>query len=118
MLLSRTSDYGEVVHGAGAPLHDHVWEFRHFYLGVVALLHQVHDGQGGALGHHAPPLAVAEVALGLLAAPRAPEGLVAGRFDDPVLRPGQGAEVNEVLLAAAGLFVVADVAVASRTGRR
>lgn len=115
MLLSRTSDYGEVVHRAGAPLHDHVWEFRHFYLGVFALLHQVHDGQGGALRHHAPPLAVAKVASGLLAAPRAPEGLVASRFDDPVLRPGEGAEVDEVLLTAAGVFVLADVTVASRT---
>lgn len=115
MLLSRTSDYGEVVHRAGASLHDHVWEFRHFYLGVIALLHQVHDGQGGALRHHAPPLPVAKVASGLLAAPRAPEGLVASRFDDPVLRPGEGAEVDEVLLTAAGVFVLADVTVASRT---
>lgn len=115
MLLSRTSDYGEVVHRAGAPLHDHVWEFRHFYLGVIALLHQVHDGEGGALRHHAPPLAVAEVASGLLAASCAPEGLVASRFDDPVLRPGEGTEVDEVLLTAAGVFVLADVTVASRT---
>ena len=105
-----------VVHGAGAPLHDHVGEFGHFYLGIVALLHQVHDGQGGALGHHAAPLAVAVVAPGLLAAPRAPEGLVTGRLDDPVLRPGEGAEVDEVLLATAGVFVLTDVAVASRAG--
>lgn len=115
MLRSVTSHDGEVVHRAGAPLHDHVWEFGHFYLGVIALLHQVHDGQGGALGHHAPPLAVAVVAFGLLAGPRAPEGLVTSRLDDPVLRPGEGAEVDEVLLAAAGVFVLTDVAVASRT---
>lgn len=114
MLLSMSSHYGVVVHRAGAPLHDHVWEFGHFYLCIIALLHQVHDGQGGALGHHAPPLAVAVVAFGLLAGPRAPEGLVTSRLDDPVLRPGEGAEVDEVLLAAAGVFVLTGVAVASR----
>lgn len=116
MLRSRTSHYGMVVHGAGAPLHDHVGEFGHLDLGVLALLHQVHDGQGGALRHHAAPLAVAVVAFGLLAAARAPEGLVTRRLDDPVLRPGEGAEVDEVLLAAAGVFVLTYVAVASRTG--
>lgn len=107
------SDDGDVVHGAGAPLHDHVGELGHLDLRVLALLHQVHDGQRGALGRRAPPLAVAVVALGLPAAPSAPEGLVAGRLDDPVLGPGEGAEVDEVLLPAAGVLVL--VAVASRT---
>lgn len=110
-----TSYYGDIVHRAGAPLYNHVGELRHLYLGVVPLLHQVHDGQRGALRHRAAPLAIAVVPLGLLAAARAPEGLVAGWLDDPVLRPGEGAEVDEVLLPAAGVFVLADVAVAART---
>lgn len=108
-----SSYYGDVVHRAGTPLHDHIGELGHLYLGVLALLHQVHDGQRGALGCRAPPLPVAVVALGLLAAPRAPEGLVAGRFDDPVLGPGEGAEVDEVLLPAAGVLVL--VAITART---
>lgn len=116
LTLLTTSHDRVVVHRAGAPLHDHVGEFRHLDLGVVALLHQVHDGQGGALRHHAPPLAVAVVAFGLFAAPQAPEGLVARRLDDPVLRPREGAEVDEVLLTAAGVFVLTGVTVASRPG--
>lgn len=104
---------GDVVHGAGAPFHDHVGELGHLDLRVLALLHKVHDGQWGALGRRAPPLAVAIVALRLPAAPSAPEGLVASRLNDPVLGPGEGAEVNEVLLPAAGVLVL--VTVASRT---
>lgn len=114
------SDDGDVVHGARAPFHDHVGELGHLDLRVLALFHQVHDGQWGALGWRAAPLAVAIVALRLSAAPSAPEGLVAGRLDDPVLGPGEGAEVDEVLLPAAGVLVLATVA--SRTdgeeGRR
>lgn len=110
-----TSYYGDIVHRASTPLHNHIGELRHLDLGVVPLLHQVHDGQRGALGHRATPLPVAVVPLGLLAAARAPEGLVAGGLDDPVLRPGESAEVDEVLLPAAGVFVLVDVAVAART---
>lgn len=110
-----TSYYGDVVHRARAPLYNHVGEFSHFYLSVVPLLHQVHDGQRGALRHRAPPLPVAVVALGLLAASGAPEGLVARRLDDPVLRPGESTEVDEVLFPAAGVLVLVDVAVATRT---
>lgn len=108
------SYYRHVVHRARAPFHDHVGELGDFYLRVVALFHQVHDGQGGALGHRAPALAVAVVAFGLLAAAGAPEGLIPGRLDDPVLGPREGAEVDEVLLSAAGVFALADVAVATR----
>lgn len=110
-----TSYYGQVVHRARTPLHDHVGELGHFDLSVVALLHQVHDGQGSALGHRAPPLAIAIVALRLLAAPGAPESLVARGLDDPVLRPGERAEVDEVLLPAAGVFVLVEVAVTTGT---
>ena len=110
-----TSYYGHVVHCARTPFHDHIWKLCNFYLSVVPFLHQVHDGQGGALGHRAPPLAVAIVALRLLAAPGAAEGLVARRLDDPVLCPGERAEVDKVLLSAAGVFALADVAVAART---
>ncbi len=110
-----TSYYGDVVHRARTPLYNHVGEFSHFYLSVVPLLHQVHDGQRGALRHRAPPLPVAVVTLGLLAASGAPEGLVACGLDDPVLRPGESTEVDEVLLPAAGVFILVDVAVATRT---
>lgn len=113
-----SSYYGDVVHRAGAPLHDHIGELGHLYLGVLPLLHQVHDGQRGALGRRAPPLPVAVVALGLLAAPRAPEGLVAGRFDDPVLGPGEGAEVDEVLLPAAGVLVLGAITARTNEGGR
>lgn len=110
-----TSYYGQVVHCARTPLYNHVGELGHFDLGVVALLHQVHDGQGSALGHRAPPLAVAVVALWLFAAPGAAEGLVTRRLDDPVLRPGERTEVDEVLLPAAGVFVLVEVAIAAGT---
>lgn len=105
-----------MVHHAVAPLHDQVGELGHFYLRELVLLHQVHDGQRGALGHRAPPLAVAVVALGLLAAAGALEGLVARRLDDPVARPAERAEVDVVLLPAAGVFVLVEVAIAPRTG--
>ena len=114
-----SSHDGNVVHGARAPLHDHVGELRHLDLRVLAPLHQVHDGQRRALRHGAPPLPVAAVAAArrLLAAPGAPVRLVAGGLDDPVLGPGERAEVDEVLLAAARVtaLVVVGLAVAAGT---
>lgn len=109
-----TSYYRDIVHCARTPFHNHVGEFSHFYLSVVPLLHQVHDGQRSALRHCTPPLPVAVVTLGLLAASSAPEGLVSCWLNDPVLCPGERAEVDEVLLPAAGVFVMVDVAVATR----
>lgn len=114
-LETHFSYYGDVLRGARTFLHYHIGELGHLYLGVVALLHQVHDGQRGALGHRALPLAVAVVARGLPAAPGAPEGLVSRRLDDPVLRPGERAEVDEVLLPAAAVLALLGVAVAART---
>lgn len=103
-----------VVQHARTPLHHHVGELGHLHVGVLPPLHQVHDGQRGALRHHTAPLPVAVAAFGLLAAPGAPEGLVPGWLDDPELSPGERAEVDEVLLPAAHASVWVHVAVAAR----
>lgn len=109
-----TSCYGGIVQCARTPLNNHVGELGHFNLRVVSLLHQVHDGQWRAHRHRAPALPVAKAAFGLLAAPRAPEGLVPGGLDDPVLGPGERPEVDEVLLPAAGVFALVCFAVPTR----
>lgn len=110
---------GNVVHGAAALLHDHVGKFGHFDFRVIALFHQVHHGQRGALHHRAFPLAGSvKGARWLPAAPHTAERLVPRRLDHPVLRPGQSAEVNEVLLTAAHLLVFVWLAVTVRTRGR
>lgn len=109
-----TSCYGGIVQSACAPLHNHVGELGHFDFSVVSFLYQVHDGERCAHRHRAPSLPVAEVAFRLLAAPRAPESLVPGGFNDPVLGPSERPEVDEVLLPAAGVFALVYIAVPTR----
>lgn len=108
-----TSDYRDVVHCAATLLHDHIREFCHFDLCVVALFHQVHHWQRRALHHGAFPLSVTVVALRLFARASAPECLVPCWFDDPVLGPREGSEVNEVLFTTTGWLVGVGFAVAT-----
>lgn len=54
------------------------------------------------------------ITFGLLAASGAPKRLVSCWFDDPVLGPGECAEVDEVLFPAALVSVCVYVTVASR----
>lgn len=81
---------------------------------MVSSLHQVHDGQGRAFNRRAGPLPVPITALGLLTPPRASEGLVPGRFNNPILRPGHLSEVDEVLLSTAHAVSFARFAIATR----
>lgn len=104
-LATHVSHQRHAVCNAAALLNDHVGKLACFNLGAVAPLDEVHHGEWGALCHGTGALPIAEApqgAGGLQAAPRAAVSLVPRRLDDPVLCPGELAEVDVVFLPAAG----------------